>query len=389
MSKLMIRDLKDNEQFETAVLVLQKSTLMSKANKPYLSVKVMDASGEMEARVWDHVEELGALFDKEDFVLTRGKAVLYQEKMQLSLISFKKLNPDDVNISDFLPTTKKNIEEMFLQFMGLIQNKIENPWIKKFLLAVFEDPRVQKKFKRAPAAKTNHHAWIGGLLEHVLHLCELAGDVLKYYPQVNADLVYTGLMMHDLGKIDEMFYDRGFGYTDEGQLVGHLIQGVELVYDKIRQIENFPPKIKTHIVHLILAHHGKLEFGSPKLPMTLEAIMVHYLDDLDSKIQGVMDLAAKENNGNSWVSFNRLFGRPMYKDSRIDLEEDLKPELVQPQKNEVTKTPAKALGRFQNSLGEALKRTTEKTQSSKTLQNFQSNNPADNLPIPGEGAGRR
>ncbi len=357
MSKLMIRDLKDNEQFETQVLVLQKSTLQSKTGKPYLSVKVMDASGEMEARVWDHVEELNALFDKEDFVWIRGKAVNYQEKMQLSLISFKKLNPDDVEISAFLPTTKKNIEEMFSQFMEIIHQKIQNVWIKKFLLAVFEDPSVQRKFKRAPAAKTNHHAWIGGLLEHVLHLCKLAEDVVKHYPQANADLVYTGLMMHDLGKIDEMYYDRGFGYTDEGQLVGHLIQGVELVYDKIRSIPDFPPKIKTHIVHLILAHHGRLEFGSPKLPMTLEAIIVHYLDDLDSKIQGVKDLAEKENNDNPWVSFNKLFGRPMYKNSNIDLEDKPAVEKIESnQKTEAPKAAAKNSGKFNNSLGEMLKK---------------------------------
>ncbi len=128
-------------------------------------------------------------------------------------------------------------------------------------------------------------------------------------------------MLHDIGKIYEMSYDRSFGYTDEGQLVGHLIQGVEMVYEKIRNIPNFPEKIKTHIVHLILAHHGKLEFGSPKLPMTMEAIMVHYLDDMDSKLQGMSDLVAKENNAESdWTAFNRLFGRPMYKSSLKDLE---------------------------------------------------------------------
>lgn len=322
MSKLLIKDLKENENFDTSFLVNQKSLLISKTNRAYLSLKLSDASGEAEGRIWDNAEEIAALFEKSDFIRAYGKPIVYQDKVQLNIVKIQKLNPESVDIADYLPVSKRNIEEMSEKLLNLIRNDIKNSWVKKFLLSIFEDPDISKRFKRAPAAKTNHHAWIGGLLEHVLHLCELGKDVLKHYPQVNGDLVYTGLMLHDIGKIYEMSYEKSFGYTDEGQLVGHLIQGVEMVYDKIRAIPNFPDKIKTHIVHLILAHHGRLEFGSPKLPMTMEAIMVHYLDDMDSKLQGVLDLAAKENNPDSdWVSFNRLFGRPMYIGTLKDLEE--------------------------------------------------------------------
>lgn len=326
MPKLLIRELKENETFETQFLVLQKSILLSKAQRPYLSIKLADRSGEVEGRVWDHVEEIGKGFERKDFVQAKGRAVVYQEKMQVSLVQIQRLDPLQVDITDFLPTTSKNIDEMMAKLLEIIRQEIQNPWIRTFLLSIFEDPRIANRFKRAPAAKTNHHAWIGGLLEHVLHLCELAKDVLKHYSMVDPDLVYTGLMLHDIGKIDELTYERFFDYTDEGQLIGHLIQGTELIYEKIRSIPNFPPKLKTHIVHLVLAHHGQLEFGSPKLPMTLEAIMVHYLDDLDSKIQGVLDLAAKERELDSaWVSFNRLFGRPMYKRTLQDLSETLSP----------------------------------------------------------------
>ncbi len=322
MPKLLIKDLKENENFDTSFLVNQKSLLISKTNRAYLSLKLSDASGEAEGRIWDNAEEIAALFEKNDFIRAYGKPIVYQDKVQLNILKIQKLNPESVDIADYLPVSKRNIDEMSVQLLNFIRNDIQNSWVKKFLLSIFEDPEIAKRFKRAPAAKTNHHAWIGGLLEHVLHLCELGKDVLKHYPQVNADLVYTGLMLHDIGKIYEMNYEKSFGYTDEGQLVGHLIQGVEMVYDKVRSIPNFPDKIKTHIVHLILAHHGRLEFGSPKLPMTMEAIMVHYLDDMDSKLQGVMDLAAKDDNPDStWVPFNRLFGRPMYIGTPKDLEE--------------------------------------------------------------------
>ncbi len=322
MPKLLIKDLKENENFESAFLVNQKSLLTSKTNRPYLSIKLSDKSGEIEARVWDNAESIGKLFDKHDFIKVAGRPVVFQDKVQLNIIKVQRLDPEQVDIQDFLPISKRNIEEMMQELLQLIRSEIKNSWIQKFLLSIFEDPAIAPRVKRAPAAKTNHHAWVGGLLEHIVHLCELARDVLKHYPQVNSDLVFTGLMLHDIGKIYELSYERSFGYTDEGQLVGHLIQGVEMIYEKIRGIPDFPDKLKTHVVHIVLAHHGRLEFGSPKLPMTLEAIMVHYLDDMDSKIQGVVDLGEKDGNAESaWTPFNRLFGRPMYKNSNPDLDE--------------------------------------------------------------------
>jgi 3'-5' exoribonuclease len=324
MSKLLIGDFKENETIETSFLVAQKSLLTSKSNRSYLSLKLADRSGEVEGRVWDNVEVIGSCFEKNDFIRVMGRAVVYQDKLQLNIVRVEKLDPQFIDISDFLPTSRRNIDEMEKILLDFIHREVKNSWIQTFLRSIFEDPEILKRFKRAPAAKTNHHAWIGGLLEHVVHLCELARDVLKHYPQVDPDLVYTGLMLHDIGKIYELTYDQFFGYTDDGQLVGHLIQGVEMVYDKIRAIPDFPAKLKTHIVHIILAHHGRLEFGSPKLPMTLEAIMVHYLDDLDSKIQGVLDLSAREGDSDPfWTGFNRLFGRPMYKGTLMDMEESL------------------------------------------------------------------
>ncbi|MBL7686252.1 MAG: HD domain-containing protein [Deltaproteobacteria bacterium] len=351
--KTFLKDLKENENFDTLFLVTQKNLMMSKANKPYLSLKLMDKSGEGEGKVWDNVDFIESQFEKNDFIRVVGRAVLFQDKLQLNVVKVERLNPDLVDVSDFLPTSKRDIDEMVKTLFEFIQQEVKNTWIQKFLKSIFEDREIIKLFKRSPAAKTNHHAWIGGLLEHVVHLCELGRDVLKHYPQVNADLVYTGLMLHDIGKIYEMTSDRFFEYTDDGQLIGHLIQGVEMVYEKIRLIPQFPPKLKTHIVHLILSHHGKLEYGSPKLPMTLEAIMVHYLDDLDSKIQGVLDLSEKENRPDSnWVSFNRLFGRPMYQATLKDVQES---ESQMPSPQAPKKTHPKAP--LTSSLGDLLQKS--------------------------------
>jgi 3'-5' exoribonuclease len=363
MPKLLLRDLKENENFESAFLVNQKSLLVSKTNRPYLSLKLADKSGEAEGRVWDNVESLGSRFEKNDFIRVVGRPVVYQDKIQLNIVQVERLNPDEISIEDFLPVSKRDIGEMAETLLGFIRNEVKNPWIRKFLLAIFEDPEILNRVRRAPAAKTNHHAWVGGLLEHIVHLCELGRDVLKHYPSVNPDLVYTGLMLHDIGKIYEMTYERFFSYTDEGQMVGHLIQGVEMVYEKIRSISDFPERLKTHIVHIILSHHGKLEFGSPKLPMTLEAIMVHYLDDMDSKLQGVLDLAEKENSENPWTNFNRLFGRPMYKSSLPDMEESLKwsaspPSIPEsPPKNSAPQRKPRPHEPLTTSLADQLKKT--------------------------------
>src|SRR5262249_356821 len=160
-----------------------------------------------------------------------------------------------------------------------------NPWIRRLLLSILEDPQYSGAFQRAPAAKTNHHAWVGGLLEHILGLCKLAKAVLAFYPDVNLDLVLAGMIFHGFGKIEENESQRPFEYTDKGRLIGHLIIGVEILIRKAAQIRDFPEKILHHLEHIVLSHHGRLEYGSPKRPKTLEALVVHHLDDMDSKLQ--------------------------------------------------------------------------------------------------------
>ncbi|HCU24020.1 MAG TPA: HD family phosphohydrolase, partial [Deltaproteobacteria bacterium] len=267
-------------------------------------------------------EVLSQGFEKNDYVHVKGKVVWYQDHLQLNVFEIQKVEENKVNPADFLPTSKKNIPEMYNDLLKLCREEMKNSWLRRLMLNILEDPHYRDAFQRVPAAKTNHHAWIGGLLEHVLKLCELARSVLPHYPTVNPDLVYAGLIMHDFGKIEELEAERSFEYSDKGKLIGHLIISIEILVRKAAEIPDFPEKILHHLEHIVLSHHGRLEYGSPKRPKTLEALLVHHLDDMDSKLQGFMDLVEREGeNESAWTSHNnRLFERPLYKRTAEDLE---------------------------------------------------------------------
>jgi 3'-5' exoribonuclease len=185
---------------------------------------------------------------------------------------------------------------MFAEVRAIVA-AMSNPHLRALLDAIFDDPEIARKYKLAPAAKTIHHAWLGGLIEHVLSVCALTRAVAPNYPDVDVDLVLAGAMLHDIGKIDELTYDRGFGYSDVGQLLGHIHIGLAIVADKIRAVPDFPPKLRVLLEHLILSHHGELEFGSPKTPMFAEAMLLHHLDNLDSKMDTVRGAAGRERSG--------------------------------------------------------------------------------------------
>jgi 3'-5' exoribonuclease len=255
---------------------------------------------------------------------------------------------------------------MYQELLQICRDDLQNPWIRQLLLSIFEDPEIARDFQRSPAAKTHHHAWVGGLLEHVLGLCYLAKSVLRHYPQIDLDLVLTGMMLHDLGKIEEIRSEGAFEYTSRGQLIGHLIISVEILLKKAAHIPNFPPKVLGHIEHILLSHHGRLEYGSPKLPMTLEALVVHHLDNMDSKIQGFCDIMNRDSqNDSAWTSMTPLFGSPLYKRAREDLEESLQFQAPaspakKPHKEPKEKAPNKSHQKpLTSNLGEILQKSLE------------------------------
>lgn len=313
MKNKYIKDIKEREHITDVFLVTKKETAISKTGKPYLNLRLMDSTGELEARVWDDAEECGKGFQKNDVVTIKGFAVAYQGGVQLNVTSVKALPEGGYSLRDFLPCSKKDPKAMAAELEGLISG-MKDRHLKALLTAIFNDPEIKEKFMIAPAAKSMHHPYLGGLAEHVLSICALAGKVVEHYGSgINKDLLTAGAILHDIGKIYELSYQRSFEYTDEGRLIGHITMGVELIDRKLPEVKDFPRELSILLKHLILSHHGTLEFGSPKRPKTIEAIILSYLDDMDAKVNTVHALIQQEGDGSNWTAYQRLFERYIYK----------------------------------------------------------------------------
>lgn len=317
MTRIYTTDLKDNQVVNETFLILQKGMPSGKSGKPYLSLRLGDKKGEVEARLWDNAPENFEKLGEHNFVRVEGRTQTYQDRIQINIRELHPVEASQVHIDNFLPITQFNIDEMYRDLLALIKKEVEEPDVSRLMLAIFEDPEIEKKFKRAPAAKTMHHAFIGGLLEHELGLARLAVDICKHYPHIEKSYVIAGCLLHDLCKIDELSYETRFDYTDEGKFLGHLVMGIELVGRTVAKLPNFPKRTELLVKHLIASHHGSLEFGSPKVPVTLEAILVHYLDDMDSKLQAMKGHIDKEwDTKSKWTTYHRLFDRFMYKGTK-------------------------------------------------------------------------
>lgn len=312
---IYINQIKERDRVESIFLVRDKITAMAKNGKPYMTLKMMDRSGEVEGRIWDRVDYFSSLFEKDDFILVNAKASVYMGKMQLIVQDLKKIEENLVNLGDFLPVSQRSIAAMRHELDDILES-LTNPHIEALLRAFFDDPSFFALYSRAPAAKAMHHVFLGGLLEHSLAVVGLAFDVAVRYPQVNRDLLICGALLHDIGKVNELSYQRSFDYTDEGKLLGHIVIGVQMVEDRIRQIPDFPDELSMLIKHLLLSHHGQYDFGSPKRPKFLEAVILNFIDDLDSKINGVQTHIDKEpDREGNWTSYHRLYDRYFYKGS--------------------------------------------------------------------------
>jgi 3'-5' exoribonuclease len=241
-----------------------------------------------------------------------GKAVSFQERLQLNINFIESVREDEILFSDFFPMTENNIDEMFQSLLE-IGRQIKNPHLSQLLQCFWEDESFIKLFKMAPASKWLHHNYLGGLLEHTLSLAQLILKIASHYQGVNMDLLLTASIFHDLGKVDELSYHRSFDYSDEGRLLGHIVLGIERIEDKIRQLPDFPKDLSTLLKHFLLSHHGQYIWGSPKKPMTLEAVMLHFLDDMDAKVNGIQHFIKKEvPEGGRWSAYHRAFEQYFY-----------------------------------------------------------------------------
>ncbi len=310
--KTYINEIKENDQVESLFLVREKSSRTTKTGNTYLKLKLLDRSGEIEGRIWTSAENFGDSFEKDDFVQVMGKAVSFQEHLQLNITHVQRVGEEEILFSDFFPMAEKDIEEMFRSLLEISQ-QIKNPHLNQLLQLFWEDESFIKLFKIAPASKWLHHNYLGGLLEHTLSLIQLVLKNACQYSGLNLDLLLTASILHDLGKVDELSYHRSFDYSDEGRLLGHILLGIERVEDKVRQLPDFPKNLSTLLKHLLLSHHGQYHWGSPKRPMTLEAVMLHYLDDMDAKINGIQQfLKTQVPGGSKWSAYHPVFEQFFY-----------------------------------------------------------------------------
>jgi 3'-5' exoribonuclease len=261
-----------------------KSLRDKKDGGKYLALILMDRTGSMEARMWDEAAEASPGFEQGDVVKVKALVCRYNERLQMKLERIRAAQDGEYDPVDFLPQTTKDIDALWAELNGYVDS-FSDPHLKALLRAFLDDPEIAAAYRHAPAAKAMHHAWLGGLLEHVVSLmgvCELAA---KHYPEVHRDLLLTGAVLHDIGKLQELAWKKSFDYTMQGQLLGHISIGYGMIEKKLETLPDFPPRLRVLVQHMVLSHHGKYEFGSPKLPMTPEAILLHYLDDMDAKMQ--------------------------------------------------------------------------------------------------------
>ena len=317
MKDIYVSDLSTFEEskiFDAFFLVLHKQQRTTKTNKPYLNLILGDKTGQLEGRVWDPGDSrIAKDFDRGDIAKVRGFVSRFDDRLQMKVEYLRKATATEVQRSDMLPSTTCDVDELWRKLLGFVES-FTDPDLKRLLNTLLADANLAQAFREAPAAKQLHHAWLGGLLEHVVSLLALADRVAPHYPVLQRDLLLTGVVLHDIGKVRELAWEVGFEYTVEGVLLGHIQIGIELVEKTIDSLPGFPPRLKTLVLHMILSHHGKLEFGSPKLPMIPEALVLNFIDDLDAKMQAVA--SEFERSAREGKSADELTGRIWALDQR-------------------------------------------------------------------------
>jgi len=304
---LWIRDIREDDQVRGLYLVKAKKVGSTKKGDSFLSLTLADRTGDLEAKVWDRAEAASRLFNEGDILDIEGYASSYRGRLQLILSELRAV--DGIEDPDlFLEVTSQDVPAMMAQLRDILRG-IGHPWIKALVDRFLGDRKFLALFKKAPAAKSFHHSYIGGLLEHTLSVCRMARTVGEHYPELDRDLLLAGAFLHDIGKVRELRFGGLIDYTDEGRLLGHLSLGVSMVEEKLASLQGFPEEIGFRLKHLILSHHGEYAFGSPKRPKFLEAFALHLIDDLDAKMNGLKRFMDRDRQEGNWTEFNRLFER--------------------------------------------------------------------------------
>lgn len=308
-----INTIQDGQQVEGVFLLKELARAETRAGKPFLTLKIMDKTGELTGRIWDDADRWEQECAPGQAVTIAGRAQSYKGNLQLIINEVHRVDEGEVDLAQFIPATSGDIEQMAAELESFARG-VDDTAIRKLLLRFLHDADFLEKFKRAPAAKSMHHAYLGGLLEHTLHVARLADKVAALYPSINRSLLMAGAILHDVGKVEELSVTASlFDYSDQGRLMGHMVIGVEMVQEKISRIKEFPADIAMKIKHLILSHHGRYEFGSPTLPMLHEAFVLNFLDDLDAKINYVERLSAQvPEDRYQWSEYQRNLERFLF-----------------------------------------------------------------------------
>ena len=303
-----ITELKDNDHVLGHYLCKFKQSLKTRAGKTYYSLKLQDKTGAVDAKVWELTKDIQD-FNEGDVIKIDATALSYQGEIQIKIHKLRRSQEGEYVISDYIPTTEKDVEEMYRQVVELV-NSIENPYIKTLLenILIKNEARAAA-FKTHSAAKAMHHGYMGGLLEHILSVAQICDFMSSRYKYVNRDLLLAGAFLHDIGKIYELSPMPQNEYTDDGQMLGHIIIGIEMVVLETAKIENFPHELASLIKHLIISHHGEFEFGSPKLPSTAEAILLHYADNMDAKLKTIEEVLDRDTGPGPWAGYQKALAR--------------------------------------------------------------------------------
>ncbi|HWB09394.1 MAG TPA: HD domain-containing protein [Pirellulales bacterium] len=318
MPRRLVSQFGHQEAIDQVFLVSQKQLRPNRNGNLYLQVELSDRSGTISARMWNASESDYRNFDDGDFVRVEGNTQLYQGCLQLIAANICKARDDEIDYGDFMPITPQEIDGLANRLRELLRG-MKNAHLLTLAECFLIDDEFMSRFTRAPAGVKNHHAYVGGLLEHVIGLMEVCHRIAPLYPSLDGDLLLMGAFLHDAGKIGELSYERGFAYTDEGQLIGHVVMAIGMLDAKLQEAERLggeavPQELALRLKHMIVSHHGQYEFGSPKLPMTLEAVALHHLDNLDAKLHSFEQQMRDDPNVEScWTSYNQNLGRKLFK----------------------------------------------------------------------------
>lgn len=311
-SRVNVADLKPKEEVESVFLVKYLNLCEARDGKKYLNIILSDSTGDLEARVWNDAQELSTILEKGQYAAVKGKSNIYMGKKQFIITSCEPCPSSEVDKDDFIPKASRSPEAMFSELKEIVEG-LEDVYIRELLRNVLGDKEIERRLKIWQAGKTIHHAYQAGLLEHILSCSTLAVQLSAHY-NVNTSYVVAGAILHDLCKIYELTDGTNIEYTEEGKLVGHLVKGLEIVDKYSHRIPNFPYQSKLHLKHILLSHHGQYEYGSPKIPQTSEAMLLHLIDHMDSKMHAFETVKRTDQNTGRWSGFVRHLDRIIYKD---------------------------------------------------------------------------